>query len=162
LIDAIALSLLKGLAGGLGERLIRAPKDKVAIKSLTDEVKELRIAQEETKLTIAELTKMFENIASNTDGLVVTRSKIRFQATEKTPTLGDALLNLDQEIEAVRSATAKAASLKAEAAHPGSASDGKAAQREKPAQDVKPEQEASVLSGLDHEISALRARSNDE
>ena len=109
MIDVIALALLKGLAGGLGERLIKAPGDKVAIKSLTGEVKELRIAQQETQLTIAELTKIFEDIASNTDGLVVSRSKIRFQATEQTPTLGDALLNLDQEIEGVRSAAAKAA-----------------------------------------------------
>jgi hypothetical protein len=150
LLDVLALALLKGLAGGLGERLIKAPGDKVAIKSLTGEVKELRTAQQETQLTIAELINIFEDIASHTDGLIVTRSKVRFQATEKTPTLGDALLNLDQEIEAMRSAAAKVASLKAEA------------QRLDPAQDVKPAQEASALSGLDREISALRTRSNDE
>jgi uncharacterized phage infection (PIP) family protein YhgE len=150
LIDALALALLKGLAGGLGERLIKGPGDKVAIKSLTGEVKELSAAQQETQLSITELIKIFEEIASNTDGLIVTRSKIRFQATEKTPTLGDALLNLDQEIEAMRSAADKAASLKAEAQHLDTA------------QPVKPAQEASALSGLDHEISALRSRSRNE
>lgn len=175
MIDVLALALLKGLAGGLGERLIKAPRDKVAIKSLTSEVKDLRIAQQETRLTIAELTKIFEDIASNTDGLVVSRSKIRFQPTEKTPTLGDALLNLDQEIEVVRSAAAKAASLKAEAEHLDLAQDVKPAEDVKPAQDVKPVQDAqpsapdvqpaqkaSALSGLDHEISALRTRGSDE
>lgn len=167
MIDVIALALLKGLAGGLGERLIKAPGDKVAIKSLTDEVKELRTAQQDTKVTIAELTKVFEDLASNTDGLVVTRSKIRFQATEETPTLGDALLNLDQEIEAVRSAAVKAASLKAEARHmvpaqDGKAQEGKSAQPVKPTQDAKRAKEASVLSGLDHEINTLRAHSSND
>jgi len=59
LIDVIALALLKGLAGGLGERLIKAPGDKVAIKSLEAEVKELRIAQQEANYTVAELTRIF-------------------------------------------------------------------------------------------------------
>jgi hypothetical protein len=162
LIDVLALALLKGLAGGLGERLIKAPGDKVAIKSLTGEVKELRTAQQETQLTIAELMKIFEDIASHTDGLVVTRSKVRFQATENTPTLGDALLNLDQEIEVMRSTAAKAASLKAEAQHLDPAQDVKPVQDVKPARDVKPAQEASTLSGLDQEISSLRTRSSNE
>jgi hypothetical protein len=174
MIDAIALALLKGLAGGLGERLIKAPGDKVAIKSLAGEVKELRLAQQETQVTIAELARIFEGIASHTDGLVVTRSKIKFQPTEKTPTLGDALLNLDQEIETIRSAAVKAASLKAEAQGGKPVRDVKGVQDVEPIEDVEPAQDikpaegarqapaTSALSGLDHEISVLRARDNSE
>jgi len=101
-IDQVIQASLEGLAKALGERLIKAPGERVAINKLTAEINHLRSAHEKTEVRIGELTKSFEEVVRRADGLILARSEIHFQATEASPTLGDALLNLDEQISELR------------------------------------------------------------
>jgi hypothetical protein len=83
----------------------------------------------------------FVAIVGRVDGLSVTSSTVEFAPTPQSPTVGDALLNLDEEIEALRSAAPVPA-----AARPAA-----------PEVPARPPGDGTILEGLDEEFQRLRA-----
>ena len=64
MLGTILLSGLQGLAKSLGERLIAAPKQAVALQELAGEVKELRVEHYKNQATVSELIRQFEKVVS--------------------------------------------------------------------------------------------------
>jgi hypothetical protein len=141
LINPLVLAGVEGLASALGERLIAAPGEAIGMKALVGQVRELRVAQERTDVTLSQLTAAFEEIVRKVDGLVVEQSRISFRATSQSPTLGDSLLCLDERISKLRSSVASTAAL------PSSADAYSVGQ--------------SIFDGLDEEIQNLRSANED-
>jgi hypothetical protein len=137
-IGSMLLAGLQGLAKSLGERLVSAPKQAVALKELTDEVKELRVEHYKNQAAVAELMRQFERIISQTDGLALAGSTVQFSRTETSPTLGDALLSLEHRIAEFRDPEPVS----------GQPANQQTTQR--------PARSASVLDGLDEEIRMKR------
>ena len=45
---------------------------------------------------------VFEDAARKVDGLIIQNSTVRFEATQNSPTLGDALVDLEKQISGLR------------------------------------------------------------
>jgi hypothetical protein len=142
-IGTVVLAGLQGLAKSLGERLVAAPKQAVAMRELADEVRELRVEHYKNQAAVTELLRQFERVVSQTDGLTLAGASIEFTQTTTSPTLGDALLSLERRIEEL-----------------GRVKPDPSQQKQQATPSPRP---ASVFDGLDDEIRQLResGRKND-
>lgn len=146
MIEAVAVAGLEGLARALGERLGKGKGASVELKSLLNDVRELRALQDQTNSAVAELTFMFQRLIQESDGLVLSRRllqskvSVRFEPTDESPTLGDALMHLDRSIQRLRSELAAAAP-----------------QRQPISPEASPKPNGdSIFQGLDEEIQQKR------
>lgn len=142
MIDQVILAGLQGLARALGERLVKTPDEVVAIKVLTSEVQSLQESQKKTDIRISEMLAVFEDAARKVDGLIIQNSTVRFEATQNSPTLGDALVDLEKQISGLRSSVAQPTSVPV------------------PSDAIGAKTRPSRLDGLDEEIDRLRSSGN--
>jgi hypothetical protein len=140
-MDALLLAALAGVVKGLSTRLVSGRTQRVQLDALIAEIAQLRISQEQTQLVMRE----FVAIVGRVDGLSVRSKAVEFVPTQQSPTVGDALMNLDEEIEAVR----------------GRATEPPVAPAERPNVPAHPH-DSNILEGLDEEIQRLRAAGRSE
>jgi hypothetical protein len=136
ILTPIAMAAVVGAVKGLSARLMSGRGNAVQLNSLVAEVECLRISQEQTQLVMQEVLALVRRV----DGLSLRESTIKFTPTSASPTIGDALMNLDDEIEAMRRQVA-------DRVPPISASRPTATAHA---------HDDSLLEGLDEEIDRLR------
>jgi hypothetical protein len=131
-----------GLVKGLATRLGTGRAQRVQFDALLAEVTSLRISQEQTQLVMREFLAAVHRV----DGLSVNASVVEFSPTAHSPTVGDVLMNLDEEIEALGSRVAAPA----------------IAPSTRPSVVPAGQHGGSILEGLDEEIHHLRAAGHYE
>jgi hypothetical protein len=122
----------------------------VSVKVLAQQVKELQASQRNTQWAVDEVLGIFAQVIEKTDGLKLRGSVLEFHATPRSPTLGDALFNLDQEISALREMPRRGDTSKQDQriVH---------ATNRMGDSSPRPKGKTSTLEGLDEEIQHLRA-----
>ncbi|MGW1012645.1 hypothetical protein ACWD4X_21735 [Streptomyces termitum] len=108
MIEEIFTGILTSFGTGLSERLINRRGEPVDVQPIADDVKGLIEQQKQTEVAVKELTSLFREVVEHTDGLVWSQGRIRaravvrFEPTDETVTLADALRNLDAYIREAR------------------------------------------------------------
>ncbi|GGM28989.1 hypothetical protein ACFFX1_47645 [Dactylosporangium sucinum] len=130
--------VLQGLASAVAARLMESQSNQVPTDTIMAEIERLRLDQQRTALEVRQIFVLFEQVVQRVDGLRLTSSAVVFEPAGEVRNLGQALMRLDAEVDAVTLQE-----------QPGPAL---------PAQALPAESHSSIFDDVERDILQLRQR----
>lgn len=148
-LTELMIAAIQGVSSVLADRFIAKRENSATIRSVVEDVAEIKNIQTRDRSTLIELKGAMALVLERTDGLEVRRRKIQFKPTGQTPDVQSALLNLDLEIEKLRTTVSGAV---------GDGADGEKSPVDSRGRSSDP---SSIFYQLDKEIVDLRRGEGD-
>jgi len=149
-LTELMIAAIQGVSSVLTDRFITRRERSVTIRAVVDDVAAIKEIQARDRATLIELKHLMAQVLERADGLEVRRRKIQFTPTERTPDVQGALLNLDLEIDRLRTNFA------------GPAGDGRSDGGTPPDVRGRASDPSSIFYQLDEEIAELRRGSGGD
>ncbi|MET7399092.1 hypothetical protein ABZS66_36990 [Dactylosporangium sp. NPDC005572] len=93
--------VLQGLAAAVATRLMESQSRQVPTDAIVAEIERLRLEQQRTALEVREVLILFERVVQRVEGLRMTQAAMVFEPAGQVQNLGQALMYLDAEVDAV-------------------------------------------------------------